>query len=285
MKRQYKAKQWLGVGFFLVVMFFIVSMFAIRAQEQQTDNILTFTTKVLNKLVRAESAMDQFDLTINQIQIDVGDLQRLLMQKDFDEATSIADRISDSAKYATDLLTSVDSIDFFPKKQNTVKKEILAIKETTDLLKNNVDDLISVSDIDKKFHLLNIALKWLSAQSIQSNIFNDQDLLPVDLTSRLLEANKNVTYFIDEFKGYLELAQKDEKTKISVNNMLSDLITIQNSTSDLFNETKSVAENLALVNRQIERLHNNLEGDLTGDGKVDIFDLVIVAKNFGKKIQ
>lgn len=143
----------------------------------------------------------------------------------------------------------------------------------------------SVSLNPEKTHLLQIAVKWLDASVIQDNIFNDEDLAyKVDLGSRILGWNQHITAELDELAGYLNIAEEDEKTKTAFLDMRTNLITLQNATADSFANAKLLAENLSTITRQIDRLPNNLEGDLNGNNTVNIFDLVLVGKNFGNKL-
>lgn len=307
--KQYKIKRWFIGGLLLVFIFFIVGISIIKAQEGNNqarlqDPELDLLYQFSVHSVRLEQAIRVYKENIQNIGTPLGvsedrfdQLLITLNARNLNEAQKEANSLSaDIEKYLIPIVKSEKSLD--PANgdallTNTIKQETSTMMKLLEEFEPKIPTFKSrILSQDKK-NLFDMLIKKLWAREILYDVFSDEDLY----------YGREKAYAMHEELAYLS----NYFTNLRLN-MMTVLEKNNIGTRDgipFFDIKHLLDENLSVLGTQPEiggiavRLHSiqqkldaipeqklsGLEGDLDNDGKVDIFDLVIVAKNFGKKIQ
>ena len=134
--------------------------------------------------------------------------------------------------------------------------------------------------------IFNILIKKLRAQEITDDIFLLEQ--QYSLHEELASISNDFSYYKTQMFNILtkkNIGVKDGQAFFSVKQLNDEDLSVlatQPEIATIAYTLHTIVQKLDAVPEQ--QVTSGLEGDMNGDNKVDIFDLVIVAKNFGKKI-
>ncbi|HLD26962.1 MAG TPA: hypothetical protein VJB63_03330 [Patescibacteria group bacterium] len=298
---------------FFAILFLVIGIFTIKAQDQtinSDDQELQLIQKLTSEELKLESLVDEIEDVMvfagtggtngifsdissnNGIDDNLAGLQYALEWKIDDKVPLSQQLFFMSSMLETVLgLTNVDS----PLVSRNA--EISNIISSLENLFNsqNANKIARVNSATKTLLYkasVNDQPRFLKKIEKWSDNDSDQQISRIGRLGYLNDKLDNLKKYLSQISDYIDknqgICRLNQDRLNECSNIVNSIKTIVPALDDITGKLGSNVHRIQSLTNSFNQLESrpssNLEGDLTGDGKVDIFDLVTVAKNFGKKI-